>query len=106
MFGAPYLQRNGSRKFTGRKSASGVDAVEGAGEGDGFADVVEAADPGDDALNAHTEAAMRDGAVAAEIQIPLEGGDGESVLLDAGEEEIVVVHALRASDDLAITFWG
>jgi hypothetical protein len=32
-----------------------VDAVEGAGEGDGFADVFQAADPGYAALDAHAE---------------------------------------------------
>jgi len=42
-----------------------VDAVEGAGEGDGFADVVEAADPGDGAFDAHAEAGVGDGAVLA-----------------------------------------
>jgi hypothetical protein len=57
--------------------------VEGAGEGDGFADVVEAADPGDGALNAHAEAGVGDAAVAAQVEIPLEGFLGQVVLLDA-----------------------
>jgi hypothetical protein len=47
------------------RSVLWVDAVEGAGEGDGFADVVEAADPGDGALDAHAEAGVGDGAVLA-----------------------------------------
>ena len=54
----------------------GVDAVEGAGEGDSFADVVEAADPGYGAFDAHAEAAVGDGAVFAEVEVPLEGGEG------------------------------
>ena len=61
----------------------GVDAVEGAGEGDGFADVVEGADPGDNALDAHAESGVGDGAVAAQVEVPLEGFERELVLLDA-----------------------
>ena len=51
---------------------SGIDSVEGAGEGDGFADVVEAADPGYGSLDAHAEAGVGD--AAAEVEVPLEGG--------------------------------
>ena len=40
-----------------------IDAVEGAGEGDGFADVFEAADPGYAALYAHAESGVGDAAV-------------------------------------------
>ncbi len=43
----------------------GVDAVECAGEGDGLADVVEAADPGYGTLDAHAEAGVGDAAVLA-----------------------------------------
>ncbi len=38
----------------------GVDAVEHAREGDGFAEVRDAADPGYEALDAHAEAGMGD----------------------------------------------
>ena len=79
-----------------------VHAVEGAGEGDGFADVVEAADPGDGALDAHAEAGVGDGAVAAQVEVPLEGVEGQVVFEDAGAEEVVAVDALRAADDLAV----
>jgi len=44
-----------------------VDAVEGAGEGDGFADVFQAADPGYAAFDAHAETAVGDAAVFAEV---------------------------------------
>ncbi len=74
----------------------GINAVEGAGEGDGFADVVEAADPGDGALDAHAEAAVGDAAVAAEVEVPLEGVEGQVVLVDAGLEEVVAVDALAS----------
>ena len=45
--------------------------------------MVEAADPGDDAFDAHAEAGVGDGAVAAEVEVPLEGGEREVVLFDA-----------------------
>jgi len=41
----------------------GVDAVEGSWEWDGFSDVLEAADPGYAALDAHAESAMGNAAV-------------------------------------------
>jgi hypothetical protein len=68
---------------------------------DGFADVVEAADPGYGALDAHAEAAVGDGAVAAQIEIPLEGFHGELVLLDAALEQVVVGDTLAADDDFS-----
>ena len=57
--------------------------MEGPCEGDGFADVVEAADPGDDTLDAHAEAAVGDAAVAAQVEVPLEGFLGQLVVIDA-----------------------
>src|ERR1700678_535714 len=84
----------------------GIDSVEGSGEGDGFADVVQAADPGYDSLDAHAEAGVGDTAVLAQVEIPLEGVEREVVLFDAGLEEIVGVDALGAADDFAIAFGG
>ena len=63
-----------------------VDAVEGPGEGDGFANVVEAAEPGHDSLDAHAEAGVGDAAVFAQVEVPLEGGERQVVLFDAGLE--------------------
>jgi hypothetical protein len=57
--------------------------VEGASEGDGFTNVVQAADPGYGALDAHAEAAVGNAAVTPEVQVPLEGFLGKLVLLDA-----------------------
>jgi len=76
------------------RRSSRVDAMEGAGEGDGFADVVEAADPGDDALDAHAEAAVRDRAVAAQVEIPLKGFFGQLVFIDACIEQLEAGDAL------------
>lgn len=42
-----------------------IDAMKGAGEGDGLPDMVETANPGDGAFDTHAESAVRDAAVAA-----------------------------------------
>ena len=63
-----------------------------------------AADPGDDALDAHAEAAVRHGAVAAQVEVPLERLLRQVVLLDPLQQQIVVVEALAAADDLAVAF--
>jgi hypothetical protein len=73
----------GAVVFDGNRNVSGVNAVEGAGERDGFTDVVEAADPGNGALDPHAESAVRDAAVAAEVEIPLKSFAGELVLVDS-----------------------
>ena len=52
---------------------SRINPVQRSGEGDGFADVVEAADPGYDSLDAHAEAGVGDAAVFAQVEVPLEG---------------------------------
>ena len=65
-----------------------VNPVQRARERDRFADVIEAADPGYGALNAHSEAAVGDAAVATEVQVPLEGLAGQVVLVDAGAEQL------------------
>ena len=53
-------------------------------EGNRLADVVEAADPGCDSLDAHAEAAVLDGAVLAQVEVPLEGFDRQAVRFDPG----------------------
>ena len=69
-----------------------------------FAQVVEAADPGHDALDAHAEAGVRDAAEAAQVEVPLERFVRQLVLLDALQQQVVVVEALAAADDLAVAF--
>ena len=64
--------------------------------------MLEPADPRDDALDAHAEAAVRDAAEPAQIEVPLERLARELVLLDAAEQQVVVVDALAAADDLAV----
>src|ERR1035438_4419439 len=79
-----------------------IDAVQGAGKGDGFPYMVEAADPRDRALNAHAEAAVGNAAVAAQVQIPLKGFPGQLVLVNAAAEQLIARHALRTADDFAV----
>ena len=68
--------------------------------------MVEAADPGYYSLYAHAEAGVGDGAVLAEVEVPLEGGEGEVVVFDALLEEVVGVYALAAADDFAVALGG
>ncbi len=69
-----------------------------------FAHVFEAADPGDDALNPHTEAAMGHAAVLAQVQIPSESLFWQAVLVNSLDKQIVRGHALRAADDFTVAF--
>ena len=64
--------------------------------------MVEAADPGYGALDAHAETGVGDGAVAAEVEVPLEGVERQVVFFDAALQQVVAVDALAAADDLAV----
>jgi hypothetical protein len=66
--------------------------------------VLEAADPADAALDAHAESAVRHGAETAKVEIPLERFLRQVVFLDALQQEVEVVEALAAADDLAVAF--
>ena len=68
--------------------------------------MIDPADPRHDPFDAHAEAAVRDAAEAAEIQVPLERLFRQLVLFDAGDEQIVIVDALAAANDLAVAFRG
>ena len=60
-----------------------IDLVQHPRVRDRLAQVRQAAHPGDEALEAHAEAAVREGAVLADVEVPLEGLDRQVVLLDA-----------------------
>src|SRR6185503_12164594 len=68
-----------------------------------LAHVFELADPRYDALDAHAEAAMRHGAVAAQIEIPLEGLLRQVVFLDPLQQQIEIRQTLAAADDFAVS---
>ncbi len=79
-----------------------IDLVQHAREGDRLADMGQLADPGHHALDAHAEAGMGHGAVAAQVEIPGEGLARQLVLGQALLEQRQVVDALAAADDLAV----
>src|SRR6266511_363479 len=87
----------------GPPEASRINPVERAGKGDRFPDVIQLANPGDDSLDAHTEPGMRHGAVFAQIEVPLKGLWGKLVCLKALQKQFIVVNALAAAYDFAIT---
>ena len=65
--------------------------MEHAGVGNRFPQMFHASQPGDHALDSHAEAAVGDGAVLADLQVPLEGFLGQMVLPDAREKQVVIV---------------
>src|SRR5581483_1663259 len=69
-----------------------------------LAKVRHSTDPRHTPFNAHTEPGVRERAVLARVEIPLELVDRQPVLVDPFEQQIVIVNALRAADDLAVTF--
>src|SRR5579864_9254901 len=76
-----------------------VEPVQHSRERNCLTHVLEAADPGHSALNAHAEAPMRDAAELAKIEIPLKGLFRQAMLVDALQQQFVRCHALRAADD-------
>src|SRR5581483_12103784 len=81
---------------------SGINPVQRPGERDRLTHVLEAANPRHAALNAHSEPGVRNAAVLAQVEIPLEGSERQVVGVDACFEQTVIVDALRAADDLAV----
>src|SRR6266478_9366711 len=81
-----------------------IHAINHAREGDDLANVFGAANPGDGALEAQAETGMRHAAVAPQIEIPLEGFFGQIVFAEALYQQVVIVDALAAPDDLTVAF--
>jgi len=81
-----------------------VNALDGAREGDGLADMFDTTDPGDGTFNPHTKATMWNAAELAQVKIPAIGLFRQAVLMDALEQQVVAGHAFRTADDLAIAF--
>ena len=64
-------------------------------EGDGLADVFDAAEPSDGALDAQAETAVGDAAVATQVQVPLRILLRRFLLLHAGEQAIEILLVSR-----------
>src|SRR4030043_1895561 len=83
-----------------------VDPIKETGEGDGFADVLEAANPGYCPFNPHPKTGVRASPEPAQVQVPLVGFAGQVVFLKATLQQGQVVDALASPDDLAVAFGG
>src|SRR5437867_12056128 len=81
---------------------SRIETVDRPRVGDRLAQVVDARDPGDEALDPHPEPRVRHRPVPSDVEVPAERLEGQPVLLDSPEQEIVVVDALAAADDLPV----
>src|SRR4051812_38099101 len=79
-----------------------INPVQETWEGDRLADMMRAGDPGGGPLDAHAEAAVRHRAIAPQVEVPLIVVHVEAVLADAALQQLGVVDALRAADDLAV----
>src|SRR5205809_5653848 len=99
-----YKQDAGTAGSEANYPALRIHAVNHSREGDDLANVFGAANPGDGALEAHSEAGVRHAAVAAQVEIPLESVFRQVVFMEALQEQVVIVDALAAADDFAITF--
>jgi hypothetical protein len=64
--------------------------------------VGEPADPPDGALDPEAESRVGHGAVLADVEVPLERLQRETVLLDPPQQQVVIVDPLAAADDLAV----
>src|SRR5690349_7622242 len=85
---------------------SWVDTVEQPRVRNGFSQMIEAADPRDDAFDPHAEAGVRDAAEPPEIEVPLERFLRKLVLLDPLKQQVVVFETLPAADDFAVALRG
>ena len=77
--------------------------VDGAGEGNGIADVADAGHVHDHALEAQAEAGMTGGAVLPKIHVEIVVGGVHAQLADTVFQDLVVVLALAAAGNLADT---
>src|SRR5690606_19574977 len=98
---APAMATPTKHRARNSSTASVLRRARSARVGDGVADVGQAADVDDQALEAQAEARVRDGAVAAEVAVPAVVLAVEAELVHARVEHVQALLALRAADDLA-----
>src|ERR1700730_13148359 len=79
-----------------------INPVNHAREGNNLAHVLSSANPSHDALESHAETRMRHAAIAAEVQIPLEGFLRQFLFSQSLNEEFIAGDALASADDLAV----
>src|SRR5579872_2793434 len=88
-----------------QSSLSWVHAVEHAREGNRLPHMLQPANPRHGAFNAHAKPAMRHAAVLAQIEVPFERLLRQAMLVNALPQLLIGADALRATDDLSVTFW-
>src|SRR5678815_18914 len=82
--------------------SSRFESIQHSRKGNGFANVLQAANPGHCPLNAHAEAGVGHGAVFPQIEIPLERFARKLMLVESLHEQVIARHALATADDLAV----
>src|SRR2546423_9125001 len=65
--------------------------------------VFQAANPGHSTLDSHAKSTVWHAAILPQIEIPLEGFFRQSMLANALQKQLVRCHALRATDNFAVT---
>src|SRR5208283_3990336 len=70
-------------------AALGIQSVQRPREGNGLSNVLQAADPGHCALNAHAESRVRHTAVLAQVEIPLERLFRQAMLVNALKQKLI-----------------
>src|SRR5438105_9557491 len=81
-----------------------INPVNHARKGNNLADVLCSANPGYHPLEAHAETRVGHAAVAAQVQIPLEGFFGQFLLPQSLDQKIVARNALSTADDFSVAF--
>src|SRR5205809_7936587 len=97
-----YKQDAGTTGSEANYPALRIHAVNHTREGDDFANVFGAANPGDGAFEAQSKTRVRNAAVAPQVEVPLESFFGQVVLVETFEQQVVIVDALAATDDFAV----
>src|SRR6266699_7022909 len=103
IFRAIYETRAGSPE-DGRERVLRVYAINHPGEGNHFTNVLSSANPRHRAFQAQSEAGVRNAAVTAKVQIPVERLFREITFAQPFHEQIVVGNAFAAADDFAVAF--
>src|ERR1700730_11166581 len=81
-----------------------INPVNHAREGNNLADVLSSANPSHDEPETHAETRMRHAAIAAQVQVPLEGLFRQFLFSQSLDEQVVAGDALAAAHDSAVAF--
>src|SRR4030095_16943114 len=85
-------------------SPSRFESIQHSREGNCLADVLQTADPGDGTFDAHAETGVRDRAVLAQIEVPLERFPRKLMLCETLHEQVIARHTLATAHAPTIAF--